>query len=356
MNFEKAKVYRYDFQLNRPLILKGEEYHTRSGLILRVGDDELFGLGEIAPLPGFSEETLEQATAQLFEILNEYKSKPLGNIAEVTQNLLPSVAFGIETALISYSANAKQFSFSSLVNRDAKPTVPLNGLLWGENVIERAEQLVQAGYSTLKLKIGQQPLDDDLKLIENLFKIIDRDNLLRLDANRAYDYNSALRLIDYAKAKPIEYIEEPFASLDDLKKYLSSGENPGLIALDESLREVNLSEKIEFKKAGAIVLKPTMTGYLKSMALASQAFHNEQKVIISSSFESALGLYHLASMGAIINSDKFDYAAGLDTYDWFEENLFDFSKYISGGCFNLSHAFECYSQIDWSRLREVEHA
>lgn len=359
MILDNVKVYRYDLPLKHPLFLKGEKHKIRSGLILKIiNKDGVFGLGEIAPLPGFSEETIEEAKAQLVSLLREYQTKPLGNIGEITQELLPSVAFGIETTLISLSANTKQFSFSSLVNRDAKPTVPINALLWGEpdQIIKRIELLAPHRIRSYKLKIGSKPFKDEIKIIDQVLSLLGDDKLLRLDANRAYDYKTGAGLIEYAFSKKVEYVEEPFAELEQLTGYLTSGDHPHMIALDESLRLSGRNQIDGFEKAGAVILKPTMTGYLKSMALAAQAFQNQMKVIISSSFESALGLYHLASIAAIVNGDKFDYAAGLNTYEHFENNLFDFSKYVTNDHFDLNEAFEVYNLIDWSKLKELDYA
>jgi len=363
MMLDNVKVYRYDLRLKDPLILAGVEHRTRSGLLLKITNkDAVFGLGEIAPLPGFSEETLDMATKKLFEFLDEYKTKHLGNIGEVSKNLLPSVAFGIETALISLMANSKGLSFSGLVYRDAPGAIALNGLLWGnkEIILQQAQKLNEAGYRTFKLKIGRQSFDDDIKLIEEIIKIIGVKGQLRLDANQAYGYDTASRLLEYAFKKNIEYVEEPFSDFDELKKYLGGGDHAQLIALDESLRRVKtescLGQLPHYEKAGAMILKPTMTGYIESMAFAMAGIKKNLKVIISSSFESALGLYHLASVAAVVNSDKFDYAAGLDTFGWFEENLFDISKYITNDIFDLKKAVEIYNNIDWSKLNEVEHA
>ena len=59
-------LYRYSLPLSQTLSLKGVTLRRREGLLLKlVGSDGSEGWGESAPLPGFGEESLEQATAQL---------------------------------------------------------------------------------------------------------------------------------------------------------------------------------------------------------------------------------------------------------------------------------------------------
>ena len=65
MNLAGFDLYRYSLPLRRPLTLKGVTLQRREGLLLRLsGDDGSEGWGETAPLPGFSEESLDEATVQ----------------------------------------------------------------------------------------------------------------------------------------------------------------------------------------------------------------------------------------------------------------------------------------------------
>src|SRR3954452_321750 len=59
-------LYRYSLPLRSPLALKGTTLRNREGLLLRLyGDDGSEGWRESAPLPGFSEEALDEPALQL---------------------------------------------------------------------------------------------------------------------------------------------------------------------------------------------------------------------------------------------------------------------------------------------------
>ena len=50
-------LYRYQLPFTQPLTFHGKVEVAREGLLVRIND----GWGEIAPLPGFSRETLAEA-------------------------------------------------------------------------------------------------------------------------------------------------------------------------------------------------------------------------------------------------------------------------------------------------------
>ena len=71
METKSFNLYRYSIPVDSQLILRGRFLKRREGLIVRVACSR-DGWGEIAPLPGFSEETIEQAQEQAIEWLTNW--------------------------------------------------------------------------------------------------------------------------------------------------------------------------------------------------------------------------------------------------------------------------------------------
>ena len=94
METKSFNLYRYSIPVDSQLILRGRFLKRREGLIVRVACSR-DGWGEIAPLPGFSEETLDQAQEQ-------------------ANNLPPSPAFEYISIFISFilSPNSTASSYS----------------------------------------------------------------------------------------------------------------------------------------------------------------------------------------------------------------------------------------------------
>lgn len=71
-----------------------------------------------------------------------------------------------------------------------------------------------AGYTTVKMKVGGLPLDEDLRRLETVLEVVGRGEHLAVDANCKFDRAEALR---YAKALApfkLRWFEEPCDPLD----------------------------------------------------------------------------------------------------------------------------------------------
>lgn len=53
-----AQLYRYQVPMDAGVVLRERRLKTRDGLLVRLSDNGREGWGDIAPLPGFSDETL----------------------------------------------------------------------------------------------------------------------------------------------------------------------------------------------------------------------------------------------------------------------------------------------------------
>ena len=63
MKISRARVFRYELPLSKPLTTKASTEKTRSGLLLELqSDNHLLAYSEIAPLPGLHVENLNEAT------------------------------------------------------------------------------------------------------------------------------------------------------------------------------------------------------------------------------------------------------------------------------------------------------
>ena len=70
-------LYRYQLPFTQPLKFHGHTIQQREGLLLHWGSS----WSEIAPLPGFSRETLEEAQQETIAFLTAFKAKPFQYLA-----------------------------------------------------------------------------------------------------------------------------------------------------------------------------------------------------------------------------------------------------------------------------------
>ena len=60
-----SQVYSWQIPMDAGVVLRERRLKNRDGLFIRLQEGEREGWGEISPLPGFSDETLEEAQMAL---------------------------------------------------------------------------------------------------------------------------------------------------------------------------------------------------------------------------------------------------------------------------------------------------
>ncbi|GEN26571.1 o-succinylbenzoate synthase [Halovibrio variabilis] len=285
-------LYRYSLPFRQPLMFKGMRLVSREGLLVTINGQ----WGEIAPLPGFSIETLAAAEAESLACLAAIQR------GEKATPTLPSVQFGFDCALRLWPATL--------------PTpLPPYPLLQGAPAALMANlDNIVAGWGALppprlKLKVARFAMAEELALINLLATRLPTTKLI-LDANGGWTREEAQRFCERLPLEQIDYLEEPCASFaDTIAVAEASGVN---VALDETLSRGDAWHCHPQLKA--LVIKPTLIGSLNGCeALVQRAREGNLRVVISSSFESDLGL---GLLGRLASEWAADEPPGLDTGHW----------------------------------------
>ncbi|MGP9764260.1 o-succinylbenzoate synthase [Halomonas sp. AOP13-D3-9] len=290
-------LYRYSLPFRQPLMFKGQRLASREGLLVSINGQ----WGEIAPLPGFSTETLAEAEAESLACLAAITR---GDKATPT---LPSVQFGFDCAQRQWPANlpVPLPPYPLLQGAPAALLANLDNIVagWGDLPPTR-----------LKLKVARYAMAEELALINQLATRLPTTQLI-LDANGGWTREEAQRLCERLPLKQIDYLEEPCAAFADS---IAVAEATGVsIALDETL---SCGEAWHYHpQLKALVIKPTLIGSLSACeALVKRARADNLRVVISSSFESDLGLGQLARLASEWAPNE---PPGLDTGHWLTERM-----------------------------------
>ncbi|MDH2998761.1 o-succinylbenzoate synthase [Pasteurellaceae bacterium LFhippo2] len=299
----QAKLYRYTIPVETGVILRNRRLKQREGFALQLTENGKTGWGEIAPLPEFSLETLEQCEQQL----RNWTTLWLDNQIAELDNCVPSVAFGVSCALAELNGE-----LGEIANYRAAP------LCYGDPD-ELYQELAQIeGEKVAKIKVGLYEANRD-GLIANMFLEAISDLKLRLDANRSWTLEKALlfasKIAPEHKAR-IQFIEEPCKTPELSRQF---AEQTGIaIAWDETVREPDFLVKKE-PNLTAIVIKPTLVGSIqKCVKLIEQAHSLGLIAVISSSIESSLGLTQLARLAQQYTPNTIP---GLDTLNLMKAQL-----------------------------------
>lgn len=329
MLITSVKIFRYSLPLiNIPFSSKNK-ITVREGLILKLGFDESFAsLGEIAPLPGFSNagigECLTNFKAAVPFLIKESVSGGLpgleaGLFSRLNKiRMYPEVRFGIEMAVLNGAAVQSRMALSKFLSGSSADTVVLNGLFADTNepLEHQVGQLLRKGYKLIKLK-AKGSVDEDAGRLKAVVNILNNRAQVHVDANQKWSFEDAVLFSEKTKGLDIKYIEEPFADISRIPEFFRRTNIPA--ALDESLVSPGFDYSKTHPGIKFLVLKPMLLGGIREvLRIVNCAKKNGMRCIISSSFESGLGLWTLAHLAAGAGKDV---TAGLDTLQWFESDL-----------------------------------
>jgi o-succinylbenzoate synthase len=336
--------YKYHLPFKVPFSSSGTTFNFREGLLLEYSTGEGYFYGEAAPLPGFSEETLQETVQEFRKVAQ--RIPPLLEQGDANKlekfymghALSPSLCFGIDTLFYSIEAFRQSASVYELLFDKRPPrrieintTIPVNS---SKAILETVQQYRDRGYGTFKIKVGQN-IPRELAL---LAKIRDHhpDIQIRIDANRAWSNSEALQFLTNCDHLSIEYCEEPLSIFDvqSIKELQSAVSTP--IALDESLCKINIQRVLELAPGTVWIIKPMIAGGIKKIIETIRlARTHEFTTIFTTSLESGIGRTMTAILACGLGSKT--HAHGLATGDLFKMDVYDDQAYINNGYFDMPY-------------------
>ncbi|MBX3095747.1 MAG: o-succinylbenzoate synthase [Fimbriimonadaceae bacterium] len=271
---------------------------TRTSVFYAEEREAGWAIGEAAPLPGLSLESLDEVgpgTAS-YETASEMLARDWGD-----HMLWPSgFTFGTES-------------------------VRINGLVWmgtTDSVEEQIRSLLNRGFRCIKMKVGAGDFQEELALIRRL-AAADPQVEIRVDANGAFDVEDAPARLNALTDAGVFSIEQPIApgQPDALARLCSDA--PMKIALDEELipirsrsSRVTLLDRV---RPAMVVLKPSLMG---GFAACDEWIElAEERGIgwwVTSALESNIGLNATAQWVAAKRPTT---TQGLGTGSLFEQNF-----------------------------------
>ncbi|HUF10593.1 MAG TPA: enolase C-terminal domain-like protein, partial [Rhodothermales bacterium] len=160
------------------------------------------GWGDAAPLPGFSRESIEMVDDDwklhrpgLFQESLGGFDVPDPGTAIASKFSTPALQFAMEQALVGLESGRLGRPIADVIAPGGPPRIWLAGLVTGSGAgaVESALHLAREGYTSMKIKVGRSGLADDIITILDIRRAVGPDINLRLDANRAWSLDEAIR-------------------------------------------------------------------------------------------------------------------------------------------------------------------
>lgn len=258
------------------------------------------------------------ASAEMYDALKEF----------------PSIQFGYEMLLQDLNSINHILFPSKFTSGESR--TPINGLIWmgsKEEMLAQIKEKMVAGFKVLKLKIGAINWADELELLKFIRSNFSANQLeLRVDANGAFNMESAPKVLDALAKLEVHSIEQPIKAGQVRSMAKLCSESPVPIALDEELIGIFTSAEkrvvLQEIKPPFIILKPSFVGGWRG----SEEWINLAKEIntnywVTSALESNVGLNAIAQWNFTLNNRL---PSGLGTGSLYTNN-FDCPLFIEKG-------------------------
>ena len=183
-----------------------------------------------------------------------------------------------------------------------RETVPVNALVDGPFLVQDVR-----GFPAVKVKVRDAA---GLALVRAVREAVGPDVGVRVDANGAWDVDTAVTMITKLAQFDLEYVEQPCASLDDLAAVRRRVDVP--IAADECIRTLDDARELRAKAAADVIVvkQQPLGGVRAALAVAEAA---GVPAVVSSMMETSVGIGAGVALAAAL--PELPYACGLATLD-----------------------------------------
>jgi muconate cycloisomerase len=253
-----VEVIPYALPFRKPYVTARGRLDRREMVLLRLrSEDGLTGLGEAVPLSLRGGAELAQVVEELrlFETLDVWEEEALiGGGA----SLSAPARCALLTALLD--VRGRHAAAEATPAAGEPEPLPCNATLVAdepEAVAEDAVRWAEDGFTTFKLKLGAG--GDDVGQVQAVRRAVGPQAKIRIDANAAWDVETAKRTLSALEAFDVELAEQPVASLEEAAEVAKSTSIP--IAGDESVEtRADAERAVELEACGLAGLKLSKVG------------------------------------------------------------------------------------------------
>jgi O-succinylbenzoate synthase len=185
--------------------------------------------------------------------------------------------------------------------------IAINGTIPELNDKKEIEALMRTyvGAKTFKVKVGRN-LNEDVIRVARVFTNAPKASI-RVDVNGLWSVDEALTNLYayYEEIGPLEYVEQPCATVEELRELKAKIKIPLRIAADELIRKAVDPFAVDLTGAADVLMLKVqpLGGIKRSLEIAA---HHGLPVVVSSALESAIGIEYGLDLAASIKDLTFD--------------------------------------------------
>jgi o-succinylbenzoate synthase len=343
MRLASVEVIPYALPFRQPYVTARGRLEQREMVLLRLRDEDgLVGLGEAVPMSLRGGTKLVDVAREL-EALSDLASLDESALGDTLAGLSAPARCAISTALLDLRGRraayeARPGGETGLARNAtpiaAAPAVACNAtLVAGEPaaVAADAARWAEQGFSTFKLKLGS---GEDVAQVRAVREAIGPSARIRVDANAAWDLETAKRTLATLEPFGIELAEQPVATLEQLAALAEVTSIP--LAGDESVADVAEAERAAALGACAYtgIKLSKVGGPEEALAIADIL-----PAYISSALDGPVGIAAAGQVAQTLHDadrpERLDLAHGLATQRLFSSTVASVECELRGGMLHL---------------------
>jgi o-succinylbenzoate synthase len=304
----------------------GSIEHRRTWLLRLHTDDGRTGHGECAPLPSHGSESAAVAEATLRQWLRSLSGRTaqslLADLPAAGQCSTPAARAALECALLDLCSQSENRPLASYLRPGVDCAAVTANAMLGVAIdlaASAVDDALAAGFTVLKLKLGVGDPERELAALEAMAATLPPGIHFRLDANRAWNEETAARLCARLAKLPVESLEEPLADPAPAPLRRIQAALPFPLALDESWHTIDRGAFFSAPPVRRLVLKLAACGGLQpALKIADEARTAGVDCVVTTGVDGACATLAAAHLAAALDNGL---AHGLATSTWLANDI-----------------------------------
>ena len=275
--------------LKQEIIMGGISYTNSENLLIQIEtEDGPVGWGEASSAPTMTGETIASMEAAIKYLTPYLIGRDPSSFIE-NMNLIDKMLYGnssvkaaFEIACYDVVGKAEGKSMSELLGGAKRTKIPVLWLLAAGNLeadSKEAKVRLEEGFRSFKIKVGGNPLDEDVSRVKEIRKIVGRSSQLSVDANQAWNLEEAITFVEQA-SEFLDFVEQPIMGndLEGMKQIAEASNAP--IGADEGLHSISdiVLHKERGAASGGSLKMIKLGGVLKALKAAELSNQMEMSV------------------------------------------------------------------------------
>ena len=223
MNIEKIEISKLNVAIKNPIRVPLGVIDSAQNVVIKITTESgIYGWGEaspFAPITGDSQES-NYVTAKILAALIKGKDALAieARMGEINASTVgePSIRSAFDMALYDIAAKAANMPLYRFLGGERRQirtdlTIGLQDTV--EQTVIQAQNILDAGFNAIKLKVGRQGLED-VPHVRAVRELTGPDIAIKMDSNQGWDYPTAVANINAMKSLNLQYSEQPMAVWD----------------------------------------------------------------------------------------------------------------------------------------------